>query len=67
MFAELTDVLRPWKVVNTNPFLFERHRYTKSSVVLSSDLVAANQTRDGLPLTSFQDEFGQRNATQLFA
>ena len=34
------------------PPLFQIHRFTKKSVVLSSDFDAANQRRDRLPLRS---------------
>ena len=42
--------LRPYKAKTVSPPLFQIHRFTKKSVVLSADFVAANQRRDRLPL-----------------
>ena len=39
---------------NDQPSLFQTHRFTKTSVVLTSDLIEANQMCKGLPLIILQ-------------
>ncbi len=50
MPANPTEFLRPCKVITISPGLFQTHMFTKTSVVLITDFIAANQIRERMPL-----------------